>query len=68
MSIKPEERIKLLKSFCREEPENPFNHYSLFLETQKVNLALGDRNMETALMYAVSHCQEKNINVVKIVI
>ena len=26
------ERIKLLKGYCAEEPENPFNYYALALE------------------------------------
>ena len=37
MSHSIEERIELLKSFCIEDPKDPFNHYSLLLETQKVN-------------------------------
>ena len=38
MSISTEERIKILTTFCKEEPDNPFNLYSLFLETQKVSV------------------------------
>ncbi len=26
------ERIELLKGYCKEEPENPFNYYALALE------------------------------------
>ncbi|MFC3414483.1 enzyme of heme biosynthesis [Algoriphagus hitonicola] len=31
-------RIKLLKQFINEEPENPFNWYGLALEYQKTNI------------------------------
>ncbi len=37
MGVSLEDRIKLLREFCDEEPQNPFNYYSLFLEVQKVN-------------------------------
>jgi hypothetical protein len=31
------ERISLLKNFCVEEPENPFNFYALALEFREVD-------------------------------
>lgn len=31
------ERISLLKSFCLEEPDNPFNFYALALEYREVD-------------------------------
>lgn len=65
MSINPEERIKLLKSFCKEEPDNPFNYYSLFLETQKVNLeeaiSLGDSLLEKFPDYLPTYYMFGNI-------
>ena len=41
MGISLEERIKILRDFCSEDPNNPFNYYSLFLEVQKVNTKEG---------------------------
>ena len=29
------ERIELLKGYCKEEPENPFNYYALALESRE---------------------------------
>jgi hypothetical protein len=31
------ERISLLKTFCSEEPENPFNFYALALEYREID-------------------------------
>ena len=33
------DRIKLLKAYCEEEPENPFNFYALALEYRTIDLS-----------------------------
>lgn len=33
------ERIELLKGYCKEEPENPFNFYALALENRESDKA-----------------------------
>jgi len=33
------ERIKLLKEYCAEEPQNPFNYYALALEYREFEIA-----------------------------